>query len=373
MYRSLLTNLCVLAAAVLWHGAACAQSPPGQTFKASVTTRLVTPPEPYDWRGARTHALVTTVWYPAGADADEKPQRIGAPNRAPIFDGGMAAEAASLAAAPPARFPLLVMSHGTGGSAQSLAWLGIALAARGYVVAAVNHPGNNALEDYTVQGFALWWRRAQDLSVVIDALVADAEFGPRVDAGRIGALGFSLGGYTVMEIAGAITSRTLLQQICEGTPATTLCKGPPEFPDLDAKAAELAQSDPAFLAALADASRSYRDPRVRAVFAIAPALGPALTPESLMEIAIPVAVVAGRGDAIVPVDLNARYVAANIPHAELTLFRGGVGHYTFLDLCTPAGRDALAQLCVDAPDVDRAAVHDAVVALATGFFATNLK
>jgi predicted dienelactone hydrolase len=368
----LLRNLCALAAGFFWYGAACGQLPADQPFKTGMTTRIVKPLEPYNWRGARSHVLVTTVWYPAGANAMEKPLRIGPPGQDPIFDGGVAAEDAPIAASP-ARFPLLVMSHGTGGIAQTLAWLGSALAARGYVVAAVNHPGNNALEDYTVQGFTLSHLRAQDLSKVIDALVADAEFGPRIDKERIGALGFSIGGYTVLEIAGAITSRGLLGKKCEATPAADLCKGPPEFPDLVAKMGELAKSDPAFAAALADASKSYRDPRVRAVFAMAPALGPALTAQSLMEITIPVAVVAGTGDTIVPVDSNAKYVAANIPNAQLTLIHRGVGHYTFLDLCTPAGRETRPLVCVDAPDVDRAAVHDAVIELAAGFFAANLK
>jgi hypothetical protein len=30
------------------------------------------------------------------------------------------------------------------------------LAAAGYVVAGVNHPGNNALEPMTMEGFVLW-------------------------------------------------------------------------------------------------------------------------------------------------------------------------------------------------------------------------
>jgi predicted dienelactone hydrolase len=369
--RLLLIVFCVLAAAASWHGA-CAQAP-DQVFKVGVTTRAFKPAEPYDWRGAQTRVLLTTVWYPAAAGAVEQPQRIGPPGRPPIFDGGMSAPDAAVASAPPERFALLVLSHGTGGSAQSLAWLATALAARGYVVAAVNHPGNNALEPYTVEGFVLWWKRAQDLSVLIDAMLADTQFGPRLDPARIGAIGFSLGGYTVIEIAGAITSRAQIALFCEFAPVATQCAGPPEFPDVGAKAVELEKSDPAFAAALAQASNSYRDPRVRAVFAIAPALGPAFTAESLMEITTPVAVAAGQADAIVPVGSGARYIAGNIPRAQLTLFRGGAGHYTFLDLCTDAGRETLPQLCVDAPGVDRAAVHDAVIALATGFFAANLK
>ena len=74
------------------------------------------------------------------------------------------------------------------------------------------------------------------------------------------------------------------------------------------------------------------------VFAMAPALGPALLPESLERIDIPVAIVAGAADAIAPIDSNARSYAAHIPGAELTIFPGAVGHYVFTVNCTEAGR-----------------------------------
>ena len=37
------------------------------------------------------------------------------------------------------------LSHGTGGSAMQMAWLNTYRAARGYIVAAVNHPGFGSL------------------------------------------------------------------------------------------------------------------------------------------------------------------------------------------------------------------------------------
>ena len=36
-------------------------------FKVGVTTRDFIPVEPYDWRGAKTHALRAMIWYPAAA------------------------------------------------------------------------------------------------------------------------------------------------------------------------------------------------------------------------------------------------------------------------------------------------------------------
>lgn len=169
-------------------------------FKVGVANRTFKVDKRYNWRGAKTHGLITTIWYPADRGAAEQPQSIGSPG-APLFLAGDAAPDAGLAASP-SKFPLIVLSHGTGGSVLQMAWIGTALAAHGYIAAAVNHPGNNAYDGYTAQGFSTWWERARDLSTVIDKMLADTVFGPRIDSRRIGATGFSLGGYTMIEIAG---------------------------------------------------------------------------------------------------------------------------------------------------------------------------
>jgi predicted dienelactone hydrolase len=249
----------------------------------------------------------------------------------------------------PAKFLLIVLSHGTGGTGDNLAWLGTVLARAGSVAAAVNHPGNNAIDGYTVAGFTLWWERARDLSAVIDGILADPTFMTRIDAERVGAAGFSLGGYTMIAIAGGITLLAHFREFCASPAADGACQAPPEFGDLRAKAKALADRDGGFRAALANDSRSYRDKRVRAVLAMAPALGPACLPESFERIDIPVAIVADAADAIVPVGSSARSCAARISHAELTIFPGDVGHYVFMPSCTAAGRATLPRLCNDAP------------------------
>jgi predicted dienelactone hydrolase len=176
----------------------------------------------------------------------------------------------------------------------------------------------------------------------------------------------------MMELAGGRTLREHFDEVCKAAPDQVSCKAPPEFQDLAAKGEALATTDPAFARALHAAGESYRDPRIHAAFAIAPALGPAFTPESLKAINIPLAIVAGGADSIVPVDANAKYYAANIPQAELTILPGGVDHYTFVDLCTEAGRSSQPMLCVDHPGVDRAAVHTATIELAAKFFGGKL-
>ena len=350
--------------------AAGAQEKNGALFKVGVATRSFTPPEPYNWRGAQTHALVTTIWYPADAASFEKSQWIGNPE-SPFASAGKAAPDARIAASP-ARFPLILLSHGTGASALMMAWLGTELAAHGYIAAAVNHPGNNGTEPYTAMGFSLWWERARDLSVVADKMLADFTFGSRIDPKRIGAAGFSLGGFTVIEIAGGIGELSNYEDFCKSPRADGMCVDPVEFPGLLAKSEELARTDPAFHASLEDARNSHRDPRIRAVFAIAPALGPAFKPESLEKISIPVDIVAGADDSVVPVATSASFFAAQIPHAKLTLLPG-VGHYAFLATCGGLGHRVRPELCNDPPGIDRDAIHAKTAAMAVQFFDANLK
>ncbi|HVS89268.1 MAG TPA: hypothetical protein VHF01_13740 [Candidatus Acidoferrum sp.] len=343
---------------------------PEQSYKVGVITRTFVPTEPYHWRGAKTHALITTIWYPADPVSIEQPQWVGSPS-SPFMSAGRAAPDAKLVSSP-AKLPLILLSHGTGSSSPLMAWLGEALASHGYIAAAVNHPGNNSLEDYTLQGFTLWWERATDLSAILDKLLADSTFGSRIDSKRLGAAGFSLGGFTIMEIAGGFGELSLYADFCNSPRADGMCVDPLEFPGLLSKEKELAKTDPEFQAALQDAKRSHRDPRVRAVFAIAPALGPAFHPDSLEKISIPVEIAAGEDDSVVPVGSSAKFFAAHIKEAKLT-FLPRVGHYTFLATCADLGRRIRPELCNDAAGVDRDAIHAQTAALALRFFAANLK
>ncbi len=321
--------------------------------------------EDYNWRGSADHALGGIVWYPAEDSAGGKDQYIGPPD-APLFYAGRAAKDSALAPAF-SKFPLVALSHGTGGSALQMAWLGTYLASRGYIVVAINHPGNNAVTGYTTEGFIEGWERAKDISTTISDLLADPRFGSKIDPDRIGAAGFSYGGYTMMELAGARTDVNKIMAWCEQKKACS----PPEMPDLWEKFKAIREK-PDVQRTLERAGDSYRDPRIRAVFAIAPAVARAFTPDSLKEITIPVEIVAGAPDPIAPPAENAQFFASNIKTANLTILPGGVGHYTFLDVGTEAGKKQLPQFFVDNPGVDREAIHRQVAQMAADFFDQQL-
>ncbi|MGA3091621.1 MAG: alpha/beta fold hydrolase [Terriglobales bacterium] len=330
------------------------------------STRQFPAPEDYNWRGAVDQTLSGIIWYPAETSAGEKDQYIGPPD-APLFYAGRAAKDATFAPAF-GKYPLIVLSHGTGGSALQMAWIGTYLAAHGYIVVAVNHPGNNALTGCTTQGFIEGWERAKDISTVISDMLEDPRFGIRIDSDRIGAAGFSYGGYTMMELAGARTDISRLLAWCDQQKGAC---DPPEMPDLMEKF-KVIRPQPDVERALQHSGDSYRDSRIRAVLAIAPAVARAFTSESLQQINIPVEIVAGAADRIAPPAENAQFFAANIKNATLTILPGAVGHYTFLDVGTDVGKRQLPDLYVDNPGVDREAVHKQVAQMAADFFEQEL-
>ena len=113
--------------------------------------------------------------------------------------------------------PVLFFSHGFGGCETSSNFLKTALAARGYWVFAPRHSDSRCISS-PMAGvarptvpfrFPARWSdatyvdRANDLLAVHGALQADPSFARRIDMARIGYVGHSLGGYTVVGLAGA--------------------------------------------------------------------------------------------------------------------------------------------------------------------------
>jgi len=330
-----------------------------------------------NWQGTGPRPLTTIIWYPAASGSVLKTPNFGDPVIRKFFVSyPLAADAAI--SDQQQKYPLVVLSHGNTSLAMSLDWLGYFLASHGYVVAAVNHHGNTAAEPGgpIPQGLAQW-ERPKDLSVLIDKVLGDPFFGPHIDAEQIGAAGHSSGGATVLELAGGIFDPDQTQVFCKTNKVVDPnCDPPPMFRDQLEKFAELAKTDVIVEASYKRSHLPYNDPRIKAVFAMAPAIGVGHTDGSLRAIQIPVYIVAGRADDITPPVTNAERFANLIPTSTLIILPGMVGHATFGSLCTPAGvadKDWGSWVCRDEEGVDRALVHDQVEQLALQFFDSSLK
>jgi predicted dienelactone hydrolase len=315
--------------------------------------------------GVASSTVHGVLWYPVDAGVAEKPQSVGDPGN-PLFEAGNAAAGAPIAASPK-RLPLILLSHGIGGSARQMAWLGTELARAGFLAVAIDHPGDTSNGETTVQGLTLRWLQPRELSMALDAILADPTFGARVDQTRVGAAGFSLGGYTVIGIVGGRADLAALDAFCAAHPQAAGNCVAPEFPDLAAQKEALRKTDPDYAHALASSGGSVTDPRVRAAYAMAPAVGESVTLESLRGISVPVRITYGSSDEAVVPEQNALRYSNAIPGATVLMI-AGAGHYAFLDTCTSSGMKTLAAICVDAPGIDRDSVHARVANDVVAFF-----
>jgi predicted dienelactone hydrolase len=295
----------------------------------------------------------------------EHPLTIGLTDR-PLFEVGDVATDAPFAAGA-ARLPVILLSHGFGGTARMMGWFGIALARDGYVVVAVDHPGNNGIDAMTVAGANLWWDRVDDLRAALAAVQADPVIGPHVDASRVGIAGFSAGGFTALVAAGARADPARLSAFCAATPDDGICRPQLEFQMTPAEV-EKTLALPEVAADVAHAGDDHAIANVRAVFAMAPALVQALDPASLAAMRVPVGIILGDADAVAPPATNGLVAARAIPGATLERLPG-VGHYEFLSVCTAAGLVLVPQCKIAGPQSD---AHRQAIAAAEALFARTV-
>jgi predicted dienelactone hydrolase len=169
--------------------------------------------------------------------------------------------------------------------------------------------------------------------------------GPKIDPRLVAAAGYLAGRiYGALELVGARTDISALFDLVQARTTTTPCANVPEMRGMGTPHEILEKVRKSSGESLARSDESFRDPRVQAVFAIAPALGFTQTPESLHSIRIPVEVVVGAEDPIAPAEENASYVRSNIHGARETILPN-VTHYTFLDTCTAEGVAKLPLYC----------------------------
>mgnify|MGYP002147930357 CR=1 FL=1 len=141
----------------------------------------------------------------ARAELAGMPVTLVYPSAAPtrhLSPAGFDIDVAMDAAPTPGRHRLIVMSHGTGGSALSDHALAATLARAGFVVAQPQHAGDNHA-DLSQAGPVAWDTRPREVSAVIDALAASPRWQPLLQLDKVGVHGMSAGGGTALVMAGA--------------------------------------------------------------------------------------------------------------------------------------------------------------------------
>jgi predicted dienelactone hydrolase len=159
---------------------------------------------------ARDRRLVYEVWYPAAARRGQSERdSFAVPGRATASQQQAARDAAALAGP----YPLVAFSHSSYGDRRQSSFLTTHLASHGYVVVAADHAGNAASDFAVRQGTAAMTPdeldayiariiedRVPDLRALIDRAIDGGMGEPSavVDRDRIGLVGWSFGGWSVL-------------------------------------------------------------------------------------------------------------------------------------------------------------------------------
>ena len=98
--------------------------------------------------------------------------------------------------------PLVLLSHGSGGTPWTHRDLAAHLARSGFVVALLQHPGNHRGDNRLVDTVDNLRHRPRHVRLAIDAAFADARVGPHLAREGVAVIGHSMGGYTALAVAG---------------------------------------------------------------------------------------------------------------------------------------------------------------------------
>lgn len=240
--------------------------------------------------------------------------------------------------------PLVVISHGGGGSFASHYDTALALAKAGFVAAAISHAGDT----YDDQSKVLQlWRRPEQLRILVNYMLHDWPQHERLDANRIGAFGFSNGGFTVMVAAGGIPDLNDVGPYCEVHTDDDLCQ-----------ALRKAKIDPKDVGDHVPAGAWSSDPRIKAIVVAAPAFAFTFTKDGLKNLRAPIQLWRAADDHHQRNPYYEEFIRQRLPQAPEYHVVSGAGHYDFLPPCSASLAAVNPMACADPAGFHRGTFHE---------------
>jgi predicted dienelactone hydrolase len=291
-------------------------------------------------------AVSVTLWYPSTSVT--RTQTLG-PYQ---VDVAMAGQPVAK------RFPLVIMSHGTGGSAFGAINLAIALAKAGFVVAAVEHTGDNYRDQsrsFTPANFA---SRPHQISAAIDFILTDWRNKRMINPTRIGMFGHSAGGTTTLIVSGGVLNWSNVVRFCVNQPEDWGCK----------QSSQRTQTREQVVTTFPPINED--DSRVKALVIAAPALSHGFAPSGLAGLKLPVQLWVAGKDVIVPdAGQISGLLTAKIERHDVA----NAGHFSFLPSCSDNLRKMAAEICSDPQGFDRTVFQQEFTGAVIRFFQRQLR
>lgn len=255
--------------------------------------------------------------------------------------------------------PLIVISHGGGGSYEGHYDTAIALARAGFVVAAIDQAGDTYYDQSKVLQL---WRRPAQLHTLTSYMLEKWPQHRVLDDARVGAFGFSNGGFTVLVAAGGIPDLRRIGSYCGQHPDHDLCTAMRRF-----------GIDPRNPPIHPPANAWVVDPRIKAIVAAAPAFGFTFGKQGLRKVRIPVQLWHAANDRHQPDPYYEAAVRKALPLKPEYHVVAGAGHYDFLPPCSKRLAAIQPEICADPPGFDRAGFHARFNASVVQFFRAHLQ
>jgi predicted dienelactone hydrolase len=303
----------------------------------------------------RKRTLKLEVWYPAIIEASQEQTEYRAQvgKTRYVLSGRAGRDAPILETV--SQFPLLIFSHGQPDDRIQTAYLLEHLASQGFVIAAIDHTGSTNA-DVTPLAYAegLVYRPQDILFVMTEVPKRFVNANPN----NIGLIGYSYGGYSSLNVAGIGLDSNHTRSYCAGLPAAFFpCAMLPFLPGLEE---------------IRGANVIKGDPRVKAVFVMAPYGGLWMSESQLEAMRVPLFIGVGSEDdvAVPSRDAFMIYERSGSPKYLLTL--EGARHHLWV-LCPPEVIGTSDEHNCRETVWNRARAHALTQHFATAFFKRFLK
>jgi predicted dienelactone hydrolase len=250
------------------------------------------------------------------------------------------------------------MSHGNGGWYAGHYDTAQALAHAGFVVAALTHPGDNYHDQSHATDMAA---RPRELSWLIGYMLDQWPQRASLDASRVGAFGFSSGGFTTLVTIGGTPDFSAFPAHCQAHPAYFDC-------GLVRQAGGATAVQP-----VAHAPGMWvHDVRIKAAVVAAPALGFTFANGGLKDVTVPVQLWRAEADHILPHPDYAEAARLALPIPPEYHVVANADHFDFLAPCYAEQARRLPMICASRPGFDRAAFHETFDKAVVAFFLRTL-
>jgi predicted dienelactone hydrolase len=251
------------------------------------------------------------LWYPSLSNTSERYQYKG------LYVGGKVTEQASIA---PGIYSLVLISHCSHGNKYDQSYLAEYLAAEGYMVLAIQHTDKLLTDNDSIP--LATKVRVQEIEAALSLIYQHPIFSKSTDCNGVGIIGHSFGAYVGLLLAGA---------------SSTYNNTIPKIKSL------------------------------KYLITIAPPLHSRIDKKSLINISLPIAIIAAGQDEVIHdgAEVYHRY----LPNVAYHYFEDA-SHFTFLSECTKTFKKLNRQVCKDYFSV-RSSLHPKIADICLNFIKNN--